>query len=62
MAPGDIDVVPPGAIHQSRPGPHKVLLSSFGRRGGGTFTQHHFKLETGEVTCHDGPGLIPRTL
>ena len=62
MAPGDIDVVPPGAIHQEQAGSAQSIAFIVREAKGGTFTQHHFKLETGEVTCHDGPGLIPRTL
>ena len=62
MAPGDIDVVPPGAIHQEQAGPTQSIAFIVREAKGGTFTQHHFKLETGEVTCHNGPGLIPMTL
>ena len=62
MAPGDIDVVPPGAIHQEQAGPAQSIAFIVREAKGGTFTQHHFKLETGEVTCNTGPGLIPRSL
>jgi predicted metal-dependent enzyme (double-stranded beta helix superfamily) len=62
MGPGDIDVVPPGSIHQEHAGDTQSIAFIVREARGGTFTQHHYDLETGAVTCNKGPGLIPMEL
>jgi predicted metal-dependent enzyme (double-stranded beta helix superfamily) len=62
LGPGDIDVVPPGKIHQEHAGP--VPSYAFIVRGqrSGTFKQHWYEPESGNVIVTDGPTLIPFAL
>lgn len=58
MGPGDIDVVPPGAIHQEHGGP--TVSTSFIVRGQrpGTFKQRLYDPDTGDIELMDGPELV----
>ncbi len=59
IGPGDVDAVPPGAIHQEHAGPKPSIAFIVRARKAGTFKQRNFDLETGAVTLNDGPLLVP---
>jgi predicted metal-dependent enzyme (double-stranded beta helix superfamily) len=62
IGPGDIDVVPPGSIHQEHAGPKQSVAFIVRGKRPGTFTQHHYEPETGDVKINYGPRLIPHEL
>lgn len=62
IGPGDIDVVPPGKIHQERGGPTDSMAFIVRAQKAGTFKQHSYNAETGDVKVNRGPGLIPYPL
>lgn len=62
MAPGDIDVVPPGHIHQEHAGPTQSIAFIVRARRSGTFPQHQYYPQTGKVEVTNGPALIPQPL
>ena len=62
IGPGDVDVVPPGNIHQEHAGAVASTAFIVRARRAGTFKQRHFNAETGAVTLNDGPDLVPFAL
>lgn len=62
MGPGDIDAVPPGAIHQERAGPRQSVSFIVRAKRGGTFQQRNFDPDTGEVRINWGPRQIEHAL
>ncbi len=62
IGPGDIDAVPPGAIHQEHAGTAPSIAFIVRAQKAGTFKQRNFDLETGDVTLNDGPLLVPYEL
>ena len=62
IGPGDIDTVPPGAIHQEHGGPTDSMAFIVRAQKAGTFKQHTYDVRTGEVKTNDGPTLIPYPL
>ncbi len=62
IGPGDIDVVPPGSIHQEHAGPSQSVAFIVRAKRPGTFSQHQYDLETGEVEINHGPVQIPHDL
>lgn len=62
IGPGDIDVVPPGKIHQEHGGPTNSMAFIVRAQKAGTFKQHNYNAETGEVRVNNGPALIPYAL
>ena len=62
IGPGDIDTVPPGAIHQEHGGPTDSMAFIVRAQKAGTFKQHTYDVRTGEVKTIDGPTLIPYPL
>jgi predicted metal-dependent enzyme (double-stranded beta helix superfamily) len=62
IGPGDIDVVPPGMIHQEHAGP--VVSTAFIVRGRkpGTFPQRLYEPKTGGIEIMNGPELVPYQL
>lgn len=62
IGPGDIDVVPPGSIHQEHAGPDQSVAFIVRAKRPGTFPQHQYDPETGDVKINHGPRLIPHQL
>jgi predicted metal-dependent enzyme (double-stranded beta helix superfamily) len=62
IGPGDIDVVPPGKIHQEHAGPVRSIAFIVRARRPGTFPQHYYDPETGAVAVTNGPVQIPYDL
>ncbi|MBK19791.1 MAG: hypothetical protein CMM52_13235 [Rhodospirillaceae bacterium] len=62
IGPGDVDAVPPGAIHQEHGGPENSMAFIVRAQKAGTFKQRTYDLETGDVRLNDGPTLIPHVL
>jgi predicted metal-dependent enzyme (double-stranded beta helix superfamily) len=62
IGPGDIDVVPPGSIHQEHAGPEQSVAFIVRAKRPGTFEQHHYDPDTGDVKINHGPRLIPHEL
>ena len=62
IGPGDIDVVPPGKIHQEHAGPAQSIAFIVRGKRPGTFPQHNYDLASGAVAVTDGPELIPYDL
>lgn len=62
IGPGDVDVVPPGGIHQEHAGAIPSTAFIVRAQRAGTFKQRHFDVATGEVILNDGPELIPFAL
>ena len=62
IGPGDIDAVPPGKIHQEQGGATNSMAFIVRARKAGTFKQHSYNAETGEVNVNNGPALIPYAL
>lgn len=62
LGPGDIDVVPPGKIHQEHAGPMQSYAFIVRGRRSGTFKQHQYEPDSGKVIVTDGPTLIPFAL
>ena len=62
IGPGDIDAVPPGSIHQEHAGPEQSVAFIVRAKRPGTFPQHHYDPDTGDVKINHGPRLIPHEL
>ena len=62
LGPGDVDVVPPGKIHQEHAGPMQSYAFIVRGQRSGTFKQHWYELDSGKVIVTDGPTLIPFAL
>lgn len=62
IGPGDIDAVPPGAIHQEHAGPTQSVAFIVRAKRPGTFPQHQYDPETGAVEVTNGPVQIPHEL
>ena len=62
IGPGDIDVVPPGKIHQEHAGPDRSIAFIVRARRPGTYPQHYYDLQTGAVSVTHGPQQIAQTL
>ena len=62
LGPGDIDVVPPGKIHQEHAGPQRSIAFIVRAKRPGTFQQHYYNPETGAVTVTNGPQQVEHTL
>ena len=62
IGPGDIDVVPPGKIHQEHAGPDRSIAFIVRARRPGTYQQHYYDLQTGAVSVTHGPQQIAQTL
>jgi len=59
---GDIDVVPPGKIHQEHAGSDRSIAFIVRARRPGTYPQHYYDLQTGAVSVTHGPQQIAQTL
>jgi predicted metal-dependent enzyme (double-stranded beta helix superfamily) len=62
IGPGDIDIVPPGKIHQEHAGPERSIAFIVRAQRPGTFPQHSYDLSTGAVTVYQGPQQIVHAL
>lgn len=62
IGPGDIDIVPPGGIHQEHAGPERSIAFIVRAKRPGTFPQRYYDPETGGVTITNGPQLMPMAL
>jgi predicted metal-dependent enzyme (double-stranded beta helix superfamily) len=62
IGPGDIDVVPPGKIHQEHAGPQRSIAFIVRARRPGTFPQHYYNPDTGAVSITHGPQQIVHAL
>ena len=62
IGPGDIDVVPPGKIHQEHAGAERSIAFIVRARRPGTYPQHYYDLQTGAVSVTHGPQQIAQTL
>ena len=62
IGPGDIDAVSPGSIHQEHAGSKQSVAFIVRAKRPGTFPQHHYDPDTGEVKINYGPRLIPHEL
>ena len=62
IGPGDVDVVPPGKIHQEHAGAVPSMAFIVRAQRAGTFKQRNFNPDSGAVTLNDGPELIPFAL
>jgi hypothetical protein len=60
--PGDIDVVPPGKIHQEHAGPDRSIAFIVRARRPGTYPQHYYNPDTGAVAVNNEPQQIVQTL
>ena len=62
IGPGDIDVVPPGKIHQEHAGPERSIAFIVRARRPGTYPQHYYDLQNGAVSVTHRPQQIAQTL
>jgi predicted metal-dependent enzyme (double-stranded beta helix superfamily) len=62
IGPGDIDVVPPGKIHQEHAGQGRSIAFIVRARRPGTYPQHYYDLQTGAVSVTNGPQQIIQAL
>jgi predicted metal-dependent enzyme (double-stranded beta helix superfamily) len=62
IGPGDIDIVPPGGIHQEHAGPERSISFIIRARRPGTYKQHQYYPETGAVEVTHGPPQMPMVL
>ena len=62
IGPGDIDVVPPGKIHQEHAGPVRSIAFIVRAKRPGTFPQHYYDPKAGTVSVTNGPVQIPYDL
>jgi predicted metal-dependent enzyme (double-stranded beta helix superfamily) len=62
IGPGDIDVVPPGKIHQEHAGAERSIAFIVRARRPGTFPQHYYDPQTGAVSVTHGPQQIVQRL
>ncbi len=58
IGPGDIDMVPPGAIHQEHAGAERSIAFIVRGRRPGTFPQHQYDLAAGTVAVNNGPRQV----
>lgn len=59
---GDVDIVPPGGIHQEHAGPERSISFIIRARRPGTFQQRYYDPDTGAVTVNYGPQQMPMAL
>jgi predicted metal-dependent enzyme (double-stranded beta helix superfamily) len=62
IGPGDIDIVPPGGIHQEHAGPERSISFIIRAKRPGTFQQRHYDPATGAVSVNYGPQQMPTAL
>jgi predicted metal-dependent enzyme (double-stranded beta helix superfamily) len=62
LGPGEVDVVPPGKIHQEYAGPQRSVSFIIRAKRPGTFKQHYYNLETGACSDTDGPQQVKYSL
>jgi predicted metal-dependent enzyme (double-stranded beta helix superfamily) len=62
IGPGDIDIVPPGKIHQEHAGPERSIAFIVRARRPGTFPQHYYDLVSGAVAVNHGPQQVVHAL
>lgn len=62
LGPGEIDIVPPGKIHQEHAGAGRSIAFIVRARRPGTFQQHRYDPVTGEVSVTKGPQQLVRQL
>jgi predicted metal-dependent enzyme (double-stranded beta helix superfamily) len=62
LDPGDIDIVPPGKIHQEHAGDQRSIAFIVRGSRPGTFPQYQYDLTTGAVTASQGPAQIAEPL
>lgn len=62
IGPGDIDIVPPGKIHQEHAGPDRSIAFMVRARRPGTYPQHSYNPDTGAVSVTNGPQQIVQAL
>lgn len=62
IGPGDIDIVPPGEIHQEHAGPIRSIAFIVRARRPGIFPQHQYNLATGTVSLNNGPQQLVQPL
>ena len=62
IGPGDVDIVPPGGIHQEHAGPVCSISFIVRARRPGTFQQRYYDPDTGAVTVNYGPQQMPMAL
>ena len=62
IAAGDIDIVPPGKIHQERAGLHRSIAFIVRARRPGTFLQRQYDPATGAVSVNNGPQQVVHPL
>jgi predicted metal-dependent enzyme (double-stranded beta helix superfamily) len=62
LGPGDIDVVPPGKIHQEHAGSQRSIAFIVRAKRPGTFPQHYYDAETGAMSNTNGPQQVEHAL
>lgn len=62
LGAGDVDVVPPGKIHQEHAGPQRSIAFIIRAKRPGRFKQHYYNAETGTVSLTDGPQQVEHEL
>lgn len=62
LGPGDIDIVPPGKIHQEHAGPDRSMAFIVRARRPGTFPQRRYDPATGAVSVNPGPQQVEHPL
>ena len=62
LGPGEVDVVPPGKIHQEHAGERRSIAFIVRAKRPGTFKQHYYNPETGAVSITDGPQQVEHVL
>lgn len=62
LGAGDIDVVPPGKIHQEHAGPGRSIAFIIRAKRPGTFKQHYYDPDTSEVSVTNGPEQVEHGL
>jgi predicted metal-dependent enzyme (double-stranded beta helix superfamily) len=62
LGPGEVDVVPPGKIHQEHAGQRRSIAFIVRGKRPGTFKQHYYNPETGAQSITDGPQQVEYVL
>ena len=62
IGPGDVDIVPPGKIHQEHAGPERSIAFIVRAKRPGTFPQRYYDTSTGAVSISNGPQQMPMAL
>jgi predicted metal-dependent enzyme (double-stranded beta helix superfamily) len=62
LEPGDIDIVPPGGIHQEHAGEERSIAFIVRGRRPGTFPQYQYDLASGAVSVTSGPRQLVQPL